>query len=148
MNRYKFQIWDKEKKVWYEPVYKAYKGNLYELLLTTSGELCRRTMEGLEHESTFPDRYIVRQFTGLQDKNKKDIYKDDYYKRHNYLYKVIWDDEKCGFAGLCVARLTDFEPRTWQQFDSSGSPFVLLKQDDITEVIGNVYETELLNQAP
>ena len=65
----KYRIWDKEKNEYYEPINKAYRGELYQLYLSPSGTLTRRTYRSFEDESVFKDRYTVELSTGLLDKN-------------------------------------------------------------------------------
>lgn len=73
----KVRIWDKVNKKWYVPIYETYKGKLDDLSVCLSGDLNRRIVEGIIHESMFPDQYEVNYYIGLKDKNNKELYEDD-----------------------------------------------------------------------
>ena len=59
MRTIKFRAWDKQESKYYEPIYEAYKNNLYELNIGMTGDLFARIKdsnfnERSEHESCFP----------------------------------------------------------------------------------------------
>jgi uncharacterized phage protein (TIGR01671 family) len=114
MREIKFRFWDGKKL-------------RYTFRVVTHGELnfCNFTAE-------FPD-YVWQQYTGLHDKNGKEIYEGDIvqdesiYRAPDWQYQIIWSDLKAGWIAYPV--------------DESNLGFGMSKEASFSlEVIGNIYE--------
>lgn len=120
----KFRVWDKENECWlnfgYTKFYRKEDGEPDTIF-----------------KFDFSVNYIVEQYTGLIDKNDKEIYEGDiithidrkYRDGSDRIYKVIWSEEQFSFIAL-----------------ASGE-YVWLSAMEGCEVIGNIHENpELLEK--
>ena len=115
---YKLRAWNKVKNEMEQSAYG-------ELLIQQSGSVCIQqddnTLADVSHD------YDVMQFTGLLDKNGKEIYSCDIVKHHNTILVVEWIDDYACFS------FTDKEVDTQHYLQKIDSPNL--------EIIGNIYET-------
>ncbi len=125
MREIKFRAWDKEKKQFF-----VSDGNLdSEVCVAESGIVYLLDDEPYAQQT---DRFVLMQYTGLKDKNGKEIYEGDVLEDgEGFRAKVIFDD----INGMFVAE--EMNTIIWYNRPA------LLE----TEVIGNIYEhPELLER--
>ena len=133
----KVKIWNKEKKEWYYPIYNASQGELFELLLTTDGDIIENTLQGKKHESIFPDRYEVVRYTGLKDRDGKEIYEGDICK-YVGTSKII--KEGCKYLNALEVHFSGgFFLIGHNGYGYEGELYIAPNE---VEVIGNIYQNE------
>lgn len=111
----KFRVWDKETE----------KLRAVTQLFTPKDESIQiNTSKGWLDENA-----PLMQFTGLKDKNGKEIYEGDILEIHQERYTVVWFDK-----GACF--------RYWDRMGNLESP---LNYDEVA-VVGNIYENKSLLQ--
>lgn len=117
----KFRAWNKEDRRMYCDVQDAYD-YMDDIPASNFGEILYDT-----------DEWIVMQYAGLKDKNRKEIYEDDVVKSPCGIHKVIFVD-----GGFCLDT-GEIATDLYRMIDSEGNHL---------EVIGNIYENpELLNKS-
>ena len=125
MREIKFRAWVKEKKAIFEVILIDYVTKKVTYLLERVGHLLSI------RDAKFNDIEFM-QYTGLKDKNNKEIYDGDIFHigSKKILYVVEWID--CGLKGRQIKNISWIGLDYWK--------------DDI-EVIGNIYENpELMEE--
>lgn len=143
MRPIKFRIWDKQKKEFF-----TIPNSIVMFIGTADKFLAFATNQGLytipdtKQKDLGLDRWVLQQFTGLQDLNDKDIYEGDIVETiySDWVGRIEYDVQLGAYRINNLARKS--LPMTTVRF-LNGEVDGLLKV--VTKVIGNIYEnSELL----
>ena len=120
MREIKFRAWDKKRSKWFDDFNITDEGNLF-------------TFQGREPSTWDQDSIILIQYTGLKDRNGKEIYEGDIIKYHaGGIGEIFWDEETASFKV------------EWHKTGEFTNMEAIMK---VSEIIGNRFEnSELLEK--
>ena len=132
MREYKFRCWDTENKEMLKVQELDFEDTFY------GGRLSIRTDKYNDYFDM--EDMVLMQYTGLKDKNEKEIYEGDIVKINDEIIaKVIWDNDYLGYF------LYANEENSIDSFENGEQP--LYDYWGSIEVIGNIYDNpELLEK--
>ena len=123
MREIKFRAWDKENKKFYDDIFGIDDSG--QVILIEQGTVWTTS------EYVVAKNCIPLQYTGLKDKNGKEIYEGDIFiHKNNHKFVVQWDEDR--FIGLDNKRNGDGYCCYISSCDELGNSAI--------EVIGNIYE--------
>jgi len=141
MREIKFRAWNKKIEMMIN-----YKG--LDVALSLEGEIMplninNSSAEELSYKRENSEEYIIMQYTGLHDKNGKEIYEGDIVKntifssKFNSKYYVEWNENSASFLILTP-------PLTLSGFQNHFPNYSTIQ----LEIIGNIYENPKLLKEP
>ncbi|MMZ58247.1 YopX protein [compost metagenome] len=109
----------------------------YEVTIDPDGKVAAfNPLDGQYVRGFSEDEKVLMQYTGLKDRNGKEIYEGDILRDDRGIGEVEWVQEHCAYM------IFTKEPSFYYHMESDG----VLKN---TEIIGNIYEnTSLLEDTP
>ena len=144
MRQIKFRAWDKQRRHMFDVEQLAYnlRGELVSIY--GFGRDFSNDPEALMGEKPDLDKAVLMQFTGLHDKNGREIYEGDIVHVWDNGVAVVIFDESLG----CGQWMCKFKP-AFPDFEEWSAPLYGWLDGNVDgsvfEILGNVYETQELN---
>ena len=137
MRELKFRAWHKKGKM----MFSAENMGQDQLTLSVDGRGFINVSGDSTELSEFITDMLPMQYTGLKDKNGKDIYEGDILKKENLKAKVFWDDTDLAFKAIS----NDGDKYGPYYMDLKSNSEHNKKEIKKIEIIGNIHENpELL----
>lgn len=136
MREIKFRSWDANKKEMCR-VLMIYPGDTAIGIqwIDKNKNICLSTTASKE-------RVELMQFTGLKDKNGKEIYEGDVIEKDGETWQILWDKNRAGFRFLSIrSQKRKFLGTEIRLPESVGCQAYLMQE---MTVIGNIYENQEL----
>ena len=125
MKELKFRVWDKERETFLNNVFIGSDGTLY--------QFSKDTIFGTAITFLDSENKKILQYTGLHDKNGKEIFEGDIIKIKDETYRITWNGCFSSFD------MTNID-KTKQYKDL----YILNRDYQKSEIVGNIYQNREL----
>lgn len=125
MKELKFRVWDKERETFLNNVFINSDGKLY--------EFSKDTMFGTAISFLDSENKKILQYTGLHDKNGKEIFEGDIIKIKDETYRITWNGCFSSFDMTNIAKAKQYKDL-----------YILNKNFEKSEIVGNIYQNREL----
>ena len=125
MKELKFRIWDKERETFLNNVFIGSDGTLY--------QFSKDTIFGTAITYLDSENKKILQYTGLHDKNGKEIFEGDIIKIKDETYRITWNGCFSSFDMTNIDKAKQYKDL-----------YILNRDYQQSEIVGNIYRNRKL----